>query len=626
MRRRLIADFPFAAACLVVCLAPGITACGRATAPIAIAPAPAAPDAGADLRALTDRYFEEFLELNPMAATMLGDHRFDARFSNTISAEHVAKALALEEKYLEAVQKTAQKNLSGGDALTYAKFVYDRKAKIAALRFPRQLLPLSQWNSPANEFAQFGSGTTAQPFRTVRDYESFLARIDGFTAWMDQAITNMKDGIAAGVVQPRVLMERALPQLKAQIVTDPKTSGFYEPITNMPADIPAADRERLAAAYVAAIRDQLVPAFTRVHDFIRKDYLPKTRQTVGLADLPDGTEWYAALVRAHTTTDLSPGEIHEIGLKECERIRGEIEAIMRETGYKGDFASMIRFLRHDPRFYVGSADELLNAYRSLQQRVDQAVPRLFTRRPRAALEIRPVESFRAASAASAEYVGPAADGSRPGYFYVNTYDLRSRPKYEIESIYLHEAVPGHHFQISLARENTQLPKFRRFGVRSHFDADTATATAFVEGWALYAESLGGELGLYTDPYARLGALLNESWRAARLVVDTGLHTKGWTREQAIDFLSARTGLGGSDISAEVDRYIADPAQALSYKIGELTIRRLRGEAEASLGARFDIRAFHRALLDEGALPLSVLEDHVHDWIRTQGAGVPGQAK
>jgi uncharacterized protein (DUF885 family) len=342
--------------------------------------------------------------------------------------------------------------------------------------------------------------------------------------------------------------------------------------------------------------------------------------------LPEGRQWYLARVRAHTTTDLSPEDIHELGLKECERIRGEIEAIMRGTGFKGDFASMIRFLRHDPRFYFAKPEDLLNAYRALQQRVDAAIPKLFVHQPRAALEIRPMEEFRAASEASAEYKGPPADGSRPGLFYVNTYDLRSRPSYEIESIYLHEAVPGHHFQVSLALENETLPKIQRFSPEDNFAVDVDTATAFEEGWALYAESLGGELGLYTDPSRKLGALLNESWRAARLVVDTGMHAKGWTREQAIDFLRDHTASGETDVVAEIERYIAWPGQALAYKIGELTIRRLRNEAQAGLGTKLDLREFHRAVLDNGVLPLSVLEGHVHEWMRARSGNAPGAAK
>jgi uncharacterized protein (DUF885 family) len=607
---------------LVIAVA-GLFACGR-PAPPKPAPAPAPrPDAAAQLRTLVDRYYDDYLELNPTSATVLGDHRYDARLPNSIASEHLAKAKAIEEKYLEAAQKLDRATFTDNAVMTYEAFVYERQAKIDAMHFPQHLIPLSQWNSVATQFAQLGSGTTAQPFATVRDYENFLARIDGFVIWMDQAIANMKDGVAAGVVQPKVLMERALPQLKSQIVSDPTTSTFYQPVAKLPAAFSPADRERLTAAYTAAIRDRLVPAYTRVYDFIRRDYLPKTRATVGLSQLPEGAKWYATLVRAHTTTDLSPEEIHAIGLKECDRIRGEIETLMRETGFQGDFAAMIRFLRHDPRFYFGKPNELLDAYRALQQRVDSAMPKLFSERPRAALEIRPVEEFRAVSEATAEYIGPPADGSRPGLFYVNTYDLRSRPKYEMESIFLHEAIPGHHFQTSIALENTSLPKIQRFSPESYFAVDVDTSTAFVEGWGLYSESLGAELGLYTDPYQKLGALLNESWRAARLVIDTGLHAKGWTREQAIGFLRDHTGSGESDLAAEVERYIADPGQALAYKIGELTLRRLRNEATAALGAKFEVREFHRTVLDNGVLPLHVLEEHVHQWMRAKaGTATP----
>jgi uncharacterized protein (DUF885 family) len=414
----------------------------------------------------------------------------------------------------------------------------------------------------------------------------------------------MREGVAKGVVQPKVVIERTLPQLAAQIVDDPKQSVFWQPVLNFPAGLGVADRQRLLKAYEAKISQQVVPAFRRLHDFLRDEYLPKARDSIGLSELPNGATWYAYLVRYHTGTSMTPQQVHELGLSEVARIRTEMERIKEQVGHGDDLRSFFDALRADPRFYFKEPAELLAGYGALRKRVSSALPLLFGVKPKSTFEIRAVEAFRAPSEAAASYQPPSGDGTRPGVFYVNTHDLASRPTYSMEAIYLHEAEPGHHLQIALAQEAKGLPRFRRF----------AWDTAYGEGWALYAESLGRDLGLYTDPYSAFGALSTEMWRAVRLVVDTGIHAKGWTRAQAIEYFKANTALGLADIEAEVDRYIAWPGQALAYKVGQLEILRLRRLAAQKLGVRFDVREFHSQVLGSGSVPLPVLEAKIERWL------------
>ena len=453
-----------------------------------------------------------------------------------------------------------------------------------------------------------GSGTNAQPFVTVQDYDNWLKRIDGLIVWMDQAIVNMREGIAKGVVQPRPVVEKVLPQLEAMIVDDPAQSEFYGPIRNLPADVGATDRERLTTAYTAAIRDKLVPAYRRLHAFMRDEYLPHARASVAWTALPDGAAWYAYFVSEHTTTTMTPEEIHQLGLSEVARILDEMDKVRVKVGFDGDRAAFFAYLRSDPKFYYTRGEDLVAGYMDVKKRIDAALPKLFSVFPKADYEVREVEAYRARSAAGAFYQQPSADGTRPGIFYVNTYDLKSQPQFGMETLSLHEASPGHHFQIAIQQELTGLPRFRRFG---------GNYTAFVEGWALYSEYLGPELGLFTDPYQYFGRLNDEQLRAMRLVVDTGLHAKGWTREQAIAYMLDNSTLAPSDVESEVERYIANPGQALGYKVGDLRIQALRHKAEAALGAKFDIRDFHREVLSDGAVPMDVLERKVERWIEAR---------
>ncbi len=561
----------------------------------------------AKLFEITEAYYDEYLALNPLAATAQGDHRFDDRLGDYVSPTWMADSLAIEQNALEKLAAVDPENLSGEDLVTYETFKAGRELNIEGYRYPAELLPLHQFSNMPSEVALLGSGKGIHPFRTVADYDNFLARMDGFVAWVDQAINNMKSGVTKGFVQPRVVVERTIPQITAQLADDPKQSVFWRPILGFPAGIPVADRTRLAKAYEEKIGKQVIPAYRRLHHYLQAEYLPQARETVGMSELPNGASWYAYLARYHTTTSMKPDEIHELGLREVARIRAEMERIKNQAGHKGDLKSFLDALRADPNLHYTDPNELLTGYALLRARVDMALPLLFAVRPEAGFEIRAMEAFRAPSEATAQYLPPSADGKRPAVFYVNTYDLPSRPKYSMEALYLHEAVPGHHLQIALAQEATGLPRFRRF----------AWDTAYGEGWALYAESLGKDLGLYADPYSVFGALSMEMWRAVRLVVDTGIHAKGWTREQAIDYFRANTALGETDIAAEVERYIAWPGQALAYKIGQLKILELRRRAEEKLGPRFDIRAFHSQVVMSGSLPLSVLEARIDRWIATQ---------
>lgn len=564
------------------------------------------PPAGRLLANIVDDYFEAHLKLNPVSATFIGDHRYDDRLPAQ-GAAHVAATRALEQRFLDDLGSVDPEALSPADRLTYEVFAHGRRLTLENTDWPGHLLPLDQLMNPAGFFAQMGSGEAVQPFATAEDYERFAARMAQFPAWTGEVITSLREGVKRGIVQPCIVVERLLPQIAAHATGSPEESIFWRPVTRMPATIAAEERTRLTALYRTLIGGQVIPAYRQLHEFLRDKYLPLCRDTIAWSALPQGDAWYRFLARAWAGTDTPVEDIHETGLREIARLDGEITAVMKRLGLQGDVAALAAALREDRRFRVSTADELLDTYRALETRVNAAVPRLFTLVPKAALDIRPMEAFRAPSAPAAEYYPPSADGSRPGIFYVNTHDLPGRPTHDVETIFLHEAIPGHHFQVALAIENPQLPRFRRFGSADPFARAPDPTTGFVEGWALYAESLGEEFGLFTDPYQKLGQLFAESWRAARLVVDTGIHARGWSRVQAIDYMLAHTAASHGDAMAEVERYIALPGQALAYKTGQMTIRRLHEQAGESLGPRFDLRAFHAALLEDGALPLAVLE-------------------
>lgn len=591
---------------LAVALVVGATALPL---PATAAPARAAvqQDKAQGLNALYDQYWEELLELNPLQATFQGDPRYNDRMPDFGSAEYRAKQHAFTRRWLKTIEGIGPDGLSGQDLLSYRVFVEDAKRSLEGERFPDWMMPVNQMGSLATYGVMFGSGTGPQPFKTVKDYDNWLKRAIRLPVLFDTSIANMRAGMKAGVVQPRVLMEKVVPQLDALIKDAPEETLFWGPVANMPKEFSAADRERLARDYRALIAGELMPAYRKLRAFINDEYLPATRETVGLDALPDGKAWYAFAARQSTTTDLTPAQIHDIGLREVDRIHGEIRKVMQQVGFKGSLQDFFEYMRTEPSFAFASEDELLAYYRGLEKTVNAGVPKLFSLVPKAPFEIRAVEPFRAKSAAGGEYQSPSEDGTRPGVFYVNTYDLPTRKKWDAEDLFLHEAIPGHHFQIALQQELTGLPKFRRFGGE----------TAFAEGWGLYAESLGKDLGVYQDPYSYFGYLQNELWRAIRLVTDTGLHSKGWSRDQVIRYMLDNSAESETQATAEAERYIAWPGQALAYKTGELKIKELRQRAEQALGPKFDIRGFHAEVLRDGAVPLDILEDKVDRWIASQ---------
>lgn len=568
----------------------------------------ASGDAAAKLTALAEQYYEQFLVLEPLRATEAGDYRFNDKLPIEISEEWRTQSRAFNERYLLALQQIPATSLQGQDLLTRSVLQRTLQQNLEVLQHPNHLLPVDQFSSLVQEFAQLGSGTSIQPFKTPKDYDDFLSRVDGFTRWTDMAIENMERGVATGVVQPRVLVEKLLPQIQAILDhKDVQSSIFYGPVNNLPADFSATDKKRITAAYEGAIRDKIDPAYSRLHRFLKEDYLPKSRATHGRGQIPGGDAWYASLVRRHTTTSLSPEQIHQIGLREVARIHGEMEKVKREVRFQGDLRAFFNDIRENPRFRYSNKEQIVDAFVQAKEKIDKLTPRLFSTIPAADYEVRPVEPFREASAAGGSYVPATPDGSRPGVFYLNTHNPTQRTTPGREALSIHEGAPGHHFQISIQNGLTDLPRFRRFQF----------FTAYVEGWGLYAETLGKELGAYTDPYQYFGSLSSELWRSIRLILDTGLHAKGWTREQAIAWALQNSASTEASATAEVERFMAIPGQALAYKIGQLEITRLRREAERRLGERFDIKEFHRVILEDGSLPMDVLAEKTEAWIASR---------
>ena len=559
------------------------------------------------LAALVSEFYERDLELHPLSATQAGDDRFDDQLANRYAPEYIAAIGALNETFLKRLLEIDASALEDQDWLSYEAFKLGRENTIAGQQFHSELQPISQFYSMPNFFVQLGSGAAFHPFKTVKNYDDFLSRIDDYLVLNDQMIENMKLGMKQGIVQPRILMEKAVPQLESQVVENAEDSSFYLPIKNMPDDFSDEDRERLTAAYTVAITDKIIPAYRQLANFIGDEYLSAARESVGLSELPNGEAWYAHMVKLRTTTELTPDEIHQIGLSEVARIHEEMRGVMQEVGFDGDLKDFFEFLNTDDQFYFDEPEQLIQGYRDMSDYIEGLAPKLFSVFPKTGFEVRRVEPYREKSASGGSYSSGTPDGSRPGVFYANAYDIKARPIWAMESLFLHEAIPGHHFQISIQREAEALPDFRRFG----------GFTAFSEGWGLYAESLGKEMGVYTDPYQYFGALNAELWRALRLVVDTGLHAKGWSRQDVLDYMYANSAVKEARAVSEAERFMAIPGQALAYKIGQLKIRELRDRAEEKLGDNFDVRAFHSVILVDGALPLSLLEQKVDRWIADQ---------
>lgn len=582
-----------------------VSACSRTED--TAAPEIAAADAPAALSALFEEHFERDLELNPLRATFIGDYRYNDRMANSYSPEYRAADAAMDEEFLQRLLEIDREQLDYQDQLSYDLFKFNREQSLEGNRFPFYLVPINQFYSLTSMFVQLGSGSSAHPFKSVKDYDDFLSRADQFAINVDQVITNMRDGMREGVVQPRILMEKLAPQLESQIVDDLKDSGFYAPVRNMPAEFSDEQRERLTAAYEDKIGNTVIPAYERLNNFIGDDYLSAARETVGLSALPNGEEWYAYMVRVRTTTEMTPDQIHQIGLDEVARIHQEMRGVMEDVGFDGGLNDFFDFVNTDEQFFFDEAEELIQGYRDMSDHITELSRGLFDIFPETEFEVRRVEPFREKSAAGGSYMAGTADGSRPGVFYANAYDIKARGKWAMESLFLHEAIPGHHFQIMIQRENENLPDFRRYGGFS----------AFSEGWGLYAESLGKELGVYTDPYQYFGGLNAELWRSIRLVVDTGIHSKGWTRQQVLDYMYANSAVAEARAVAEAERFMAIPGQALAYKVGQLKIREIRNRAEARLGDKFDVKDFHTEILKDGAMPLSMLEAKIDRWVEAQ---------
>lgn len=576
---------------------------GQETKPAA---EPAQAPAAEQLDSLYAQYWEQSLERNPLQATFIGDPRFNDQLPNSLSPEHRAESQAIAEDWLARARALGEgAGLEGQALISYQVFVADLEGELEGYRYPDHLMPLNQFRNMAGQFAMLGSGTSAQPFKTVEDYDNWLSRASAIPALFEQMIVNMRQGVEQGFTQPRILMEKTVPQIEALIKDSPEQTLFWRPVESFPDDFSAEDKARLTEAYRALIADTLMPAYVALRDFVRDEYIPASRDdSYGLGALPDGEAWYAYRARQSTTTDLSPTQIHQIGVDEVARIQGEMRKVQAELGIEGDLSALFAHMKSAPDNVFESEEAMLEAYRAFRAEVEPRIDALFDIRPKADFEIRPVEAFRAASSSAASYQGPSMDGSRPGVFYLNTYDLSARPRSALESLFLHEAIPGHHFHIALQREMEDLPAFRRFGGE----------TAFAEGWGLYAESLGKELGVYTDPAMYFGALDAELWRAIRLVVDTGIHAMGWSRQQVLDYMYANSPAEPTRAISEAERFMAIPGQALAYKIGQLKIRELRDRAERTLGERFDVRGFHREVLSDGSVPLSVLERKIDRWI------------
>jgi uncharacterized protein (DUF885 family) len=562
-----------------------------------------------DLPSLLEQYWEENAKLFPLNATTTGDNRYNDQLPNDQTAAFREQLRQYYQKYLDQLGQFDREKLSDNDKLSYDIFQYDLQMSLEGLKLNTWMIPFQQfWGLPLS-MGQYGAGESVQPFKTAQDYDNWLGRVRGFSVWADSAISNFRRGMQAGVVLPKPLVEKMIPQMQQMVVTDPTKSDFYGPIKNLSkTKIAAADQQRITEAYRAAIQNELVPTYRKLGQFLKNEYLPKARTSTGINAVPGGPAIYRYYVRNWTTTDKTEEEIYQTGLAEVKRLRAEMERVRQQVGYKGDLNAFFNYMRSDKKFTPYKTDEdVLNAFRAIQARITPNLPKLFGRTPKTPFEIRQTEEFREASA-SAEYQQGTPDGSRPGIFYVPIIDAKTfRTTSGMESLFLHEAIPGHHYQTSLQQENTDLPKFRRF----------AWYGAMGEGWALYTESLGKELGLYTDPYQYMGALGDEIHRAIRLVVDVGMHTKGMTRAQAIKYMMDNEAIDEQGATAEIERYMAIPGQALSYKIGQLKIRELRGKYEKQLGAKFKIQDFHDELLKDGVMPLAVLERKMDAWAAKQ---------
>ena len=558
-----------------------------------------------DFATLLDEHWEWMLASNPTMASGLGDRRYNDRWSDQ-SFDAIAERQNQTREFLRRVYAIDRTALSEEDQLNYELFRRSLQDAVDEFQFNGELLPFYQRGGVQN----LDNVTNSIPLATVKDYEDWLTRIGKIDVVIDQTIARAERGRKEGLMMPKILMQRIPDQIAKQVVDDPEASPFYKVFAQLPDSFSAEDQGRLRALARNTISDTVLPAYRKLADYFNDTYLPASRDSIGLSALPNGSSWYELRARRYTTTRMTPDEIHALGLAEVRRIRDEMQEIIDSLDFDGSFQDFLTFLRTDPQFYYDNPDDLYQAYLATSKRLDPELVKLFGKLPRMPYGVKPIPDSIAPDTTTAYYSRPAADGSRAGTYWVNLYKPEVRPKYEIEVLSVHEAVPGHHFQIAIQQELGDLPNFRRF----------MGFTAFVEGWGLYSERLGYDMGLYKDPYSRFGALTYDMWRAVRLVVDTGMHYKGWTRQQAIDFFKDNAAKTELDIINEIDRYIGWPGQALAYKVGQLRILAIRERSEVALGDSFDIRAFHDELLGAGALPLDLLEQRMDAWVERQVQG------
>ncbi|MXP26002.1 DUF885 family protein [Altererythrobacter indicus] len=600
-----VAALPLAACATMQSEAP---ATATATAEIA-SPSSSAHDRLFAVFAASD---EAELANNPLNALFRGDMRYADHLGNYYTKAYNDTERANAQKALAALKAIDRSSLNETDQIAYDVFAYDQNEalknltpEIIALNDVR---PINHFTGFHTFYPTFASGQGAAPFKTVEDYENNLKRHKEYVALTDRSIAKMREGMASGVVETKLTIRNVIEQLDTQLAQPLEQSPYWGPVTQFPDSFSDAEKTRLTAEYRDVIENQIYPANRRMRDFLKTTYLPAARDSIGLSQMKGGAALYKQMIEQTTTLPLSPDYLHNLGLSEVSRIKKEMEQVKAEVGFDGTLSEFFDYIRTDPKFKPKSREDLTQRYYAIGKAVDKQIPQYFAHTPKTRLEIRPYEEFREKFEAGGSYQSGTPDGSRPGVFYFNAYDLPSRTTPGETTLYLHEGAPGHHFQISLAQENTALPSFMRFGGN----------TAYVEGWGLYAETLGYPMGFYKDPYQHFGTLDDEMLRAMRLVVDTGIHAKGWTREQAIDYMLANSGMGRTDATAEVERYIAMPSQALAYKVGALKIQELRDKAKSALGAKFDIREFHDQVLNTGALPLPVLEAKIDRWIASKG--------
>jgi uncharacterized protein (DUF885 family) len=552
-----------------------------------------------------ERYFNDRMRLFPLEATQTADNRFNDLLPADFTDGYRDTLKVFFSNYLDGLKRFNRDRLNENDQISFDIFKREMEMSLEKLGFHDNYFPFNQFTGLTLSMGQLGSGEGNQPFRTVKDYNDWLKRATAFSSWTDSAIAYFRKGMASGYVLPGSLVKKMIPQMEAMVTDDPEKSIFYGPVLRLNSSVTdSATAAKIRENYIRVIREQLVPSYKKLAVFLKTSYLPASRVSSGINAIPDGDAYYKFLVREQTSTNKTAEEIYQMGLKEVARIRGLMDSVKNAVGFRGDLPAFFEYLKTDPRFMpYKTPEEVLAAFESIHQKMQPNLKKMFGHLPKTAFEIRQTEAFRAASA-SAEYNEGAPDGSRPGIFYVPILDAtKFNTTSGMESLFLHEAIPGHHYQISLQQEDSMLPKFRRFG----------GPNAYVEGWALYCESLGKELGLYTDPYQYMGALGDEIHRAIRLVVDVAIHTKGMTREEAIQYMMANEPISEQGATAEIERYMAIPAQALSYKIGALKIRELRNKYQQELGDQFILASFHDELLKDGAMPLEILEDKMDRW-------------